>query len=101
MKDSAKLVGKRALLNVVIRDMKGARPGQYAVFGYILNLPPELTKNGDGRGNGMDLHMLMEVSLDKGGTRFLRHTWNQGPEDIMEEGIPAFSNKWADYEEPE
>ena len=73
------------LLNVVLRGTK-AEDGKLIVFGFAINLPPELME----QSNGKDIHLIAQVEMARAGSKVLEHTWKEGIEDILEEGIPPF-----------
>ena len=85
LRDDFHLSDSRMLLNVVLRGTK-AEDGRLILFGFALNLPPELmTQSG-----GKDIHLVAQVELARAGSRVLEDTWREGPEDILENGIPPF-----------
>lgn len=97
MKDTLELIGRKCLLNLVIRGSQDQPPGRYAVFGMALNLPTDLME----KSGGKDIHLIAEMDAVSGGSRVLRYTWNRSPEDILEDGIPAFNDARADADEEE
>lgn len=90
MKDDHNLTGRRVRANLILRGAKG-RDGSHKLiaWGFILDLPVEELMAASG---GKDIHLIAEITLDRAGSVTADHTWNQGPEDILEQGIPAFNS---------
>lgn len=79
------------MLNAVLRSATAPDgTSRCVIFGFVLNLPPDLVQRAQGR----DVHLLARVTLDgvETGTKVLVHTDAQSPEDILERGIPPFSD---------
>lgn len=72
-------------LNLVLR---GGGDGKVFAFGFVLNLPPDLME----KSKGKDVHLVASVSVVRAGSKTLKYTDSQSPEDILEGGVPAFNN---------
>ncbi len=59
------------------------------VFGFALNLPPDLMERADGK----DVHLVAECFIQNAGTAPCDgDEWRKSPEDILEQGLPAFNS---------
>lgn len=98
MRDDFDLTGKPVLLNVILRGARATDgTGRIMVFGFALNLPPDLMA----RSNGEDIHLVAECHISNAGTAPCTFASPKSPEDILEQGLPAFKSHPLPGEDPE
>lgn len=87
LEDEHNLTGREIHVNLILRGSDAS--GRLTAFGFVLDLPAEELMAASG---GKDIHVVAKVVLLSAVSATAKDTWNQSPEDILENGIPAFNS---------
>lgn len=93
LRDMHRLSHKPVRINLILRADKSTEGEQKLVaFGFVLDLDGEALMAASG---GKDIHIVAEATIGRAFSATAADTWNQGPEDILTAGIPAFTSHAA------